>query len=208
MMITGDNKHAAFKVARHVGIELDDVVYQAYPEDKKKTVEKLQADNEKVMFVGDGINDSPVLAQANVGVAINSGSDITVDAASIVLMKDNLCDVINALRISRMSFRRIKINFVWAFMYNLLLVPIAMGVLYPINRTKLDPMLAGAAMAMSSISVVISSLLLKCYTPYESSKKRKMANRRQSNGTKQINESSNAHSSDGASQFETEESHV
>lgn len=119
------------------------------------------------MFVGDGINDSPVLAQAEVGVAINSGSDITVDAADIVLMKDTLCDVINAIRISRKAFRRIKINFVWAFMYNLLLVPIAMGVLFPINQTKLDPMLAGAAMAASSISVVISSLLLKFYTPYE-----------------------------------------
>ena len=82
-------------------------------------------------------------------------------------MKDNLCDVINALRVSKKSFKRIKINFVWAFMYNLLLVPIAMGILYPINQTKLDPMLAGAAMALSSISVVISSLLLKFYTPYE-----------------------------------------
>ena len=119
------------------------------------------------MFVGDGINDSPVLAQAEVGVAINSGSDITVDAADIVLMKDNLCDVINSIRISRKSFRRIKINFVWAFMYNLLLVPIAMGILFPLNQTRLDPMLAGAAMALSSISVVVSSLLLKFYTPYE-----------------------------------------
>lgn len=180
-MITGDNKHAAFKVARHVGIEYDDVVYQAYPEDKKKTVEKLQKEGEKVMFVGDGINDSPVLAQAEVGVAINSGSDITVDAAGIVLMKDNLYDVINALQISRKSFRRIKINFVWAFMYNLLLVPIAMGVLYPIKGTRLDPMLAGAAMALSSISVVISSLLLKFYTPYKKKEgKRKAVSERKS----------------------------
>ena len=132
-MITGDNKHAAFKVARHVGIDYDDVVYQAYPEDKKKTVEKLQKEGEKVMFIGDGINDSPELAQAEVGVAINSGSDITVDAADIVLMKDNLCDVINSLQISKNSFRRIKINFVWAFMYNMCLVPIAMGILFPLN---------------------------------------------------------------------------
>jgi Cu+-exporting ATPase len=96
-------------------------------------VEKLQDEGEKVMFVGDGINDSPVLAQANVGVAINSGSEITVNAASIVLMKDNLFDVVNAIRISKKSFRRIKINFAWAFLYNMLLVPIAMGILFPIN---------------------------------------------------------------------------
>ena len=202
-MITGDNKHAAYKVARHVGIDYEDVVYHAYPEDKKKTVEKLQADKEQVMFVGDGINDSPVLAQANVGVAINSGSDITVDAASIVLMKDNLCDVINALRISKMSFRRIKFNFIWAFMYNLLLVPIAMGILYPVNRIKLDPMLAGAAMAASSISVVISSLLLKFYTPFEASKKKKNAKEHKTHGGKQINESSHV-SSECASNYDTE----
>jgi Cu+-exporting ATPase len=85
------------------------------------------------MFVGDGINDSPVLAQANVGVAINSGSDITVNAASIVLMKDNLYDVVNAIRIAKKAFLRIKINFFWAFLYNMILVPIAMGVLFPFH---------------------------------------------------------------------------
>jgi P-type Cu+ transporter len=120
---------------------------------------------QSVMFIGDGINDSPVLAQADVGVAINSGSDITINAAGIVLMKDSLTDVINALRISKMSFKRIKINFVWAFLYNLLLIPISMGILYPIKQFRMDPMLAGAAMALSSISVVISSLMLKFYRP-------------------------------------------
>lgn len=117
------------------------------------------------MFVGDGINDSPVLAQADVGVAINSGSDITVNAAGIVLMKDSLYDVLNAIRISKNSFNRIKINFCWAFIYNLLLIPIAMGVLFPVNQFKLDPMLAGAAMALSSISVVCSSLMLRIFKP-------------------------------------------
>ena len=117
------------------------------------------------MFIGDGINDSPVLAQAEVGVAINSGSDITMDAADIVLIKDNLYDVVNAIRISKMSFRRIKINFIWAFLYNLCLIPIAMGIFYPANRFKLDPMLAGGAMALSSISVVLSSLMLKLFKP-------------------------------------------
>ena len=118
------------------------------------------------MFVGDGINDSPVLAQAEVGVAINSASDITVNAAGIVLMKDSLEDVVNAIRISKASFRRIKINFMWAFLYNLLLIPIAMGALYPIHGFRMDPMLAGAAMDLSSISVVLSSLLLKLYRPF------------------------------------------
>jgi len=164
-MITGDNQHAAFKVARHLGIDQEDVVYQAYPEDKKKAVERFQEQGQKVMFVGDGINDSPVLAQADVGVAINSGSDITVNAASIVLMKDSLYDVVNTIRISKSSFKRIKINFVWAFIYNLILIPIAMGVLYPANGFILDPMYAGAAMALSSISVVLSSLLLKFFRP-------------------------------------------
>lgn len=166
-MITGDNQHAAYKVARYLGIDIKDVVYKAYPEDKKKTVERFQQAGEKVMFVGDGINDSPVLAQADVGVAINSASDITVNAASIVLMKDNLYDVVNALRISKKSFVRIKINFVWAFVYNMLLVPIAMGVLYPVNAFKFDPMYAGGAMAASSISVVLSSLMLKFFKPID-----------------------------------------
>jgi len=124
------------------------------------------------MFVGDGINDSPVLAQADVGVAINSGSDITVNAAGIVLMKDTLYDVVNAIRISRNSFKRIKINFLWAFLYNILLIPIAMGALYPVNQFKLDPMLAGAAMALSSISVVLSSLMLKLFKPLYSLEQR------------------------------------
>jgi Cu+-exporting ATPase len=101
-----------------------------------------------------------------VGVAINSGSDITVHAADIVLMKDTLYDVVNAIRISKKSFKRIKINFVWAFLYNLLLLPVAMGVLYPMNGFTLDPIYAGAAMALSSISVVLSSLMLKFFTPY------------------------------------------
>ena len=117
------------------------------------------------MFVGDGINDSPVLAQADVGVAINSGSDITVNAADIIIIKDTLYDVVNAIRISRNSVRRIKINFIWAFFYNLCLVPIAMGVLYPIHGFKLDPIYAGGAMALSSISVVISSLMLRIFRP-------------------------------------------
>ena len=144
--------------------------------------------------MGDGVNDSPVLAQADVGVAINSASDITVQAAGIVAMKDRLDDVLNAILISKSTFRRIKINFCWAFVYNIILVPIAMGVLYPLSAEapmtesehelmgnpempmeshdyaqagksgfQLDPMWAGFAMALSSVSVVLSSLMLKWF---------------------------------------------
>ena len=164
-MITGDNEHSAVKVANHLGISRENVVHSAYPWTKRDTVIAYQKLGESVMFVGDGINDGPVLAQADIGVAINSASEITVGAADIVLMKDDLLDVVDAIRISQMSFRRIKINFVWAFLYNLILVPIAMGVFYPIDGFQLDPMFAGAAMALSSISVVCSSLMLKMYKP-------------------------------------------
>jgi len=123
------------------------------------------------MFVGDGVNDSPVLAQAEVGVAINSVADITVQAAGIVVMKDRLDDVLNAILISKATFRRIKYNFAWAFIYNIVLIPVAMGIFYPIKREKdgikigfqLDPIYAGIAMAMSSFSVVLSSLWLKTF---------------------------------------------
>ena len=133
------------------------------------------------MFIGDGVNDSPVLAQADVGVAINSASDITVQAAGIVAMKDRLDDVLNAILISKSTFWRIKINFAWAFVYNIVLVPIAMGLFYPIGAHRgsddvesefydqgrkglqLDPMWAGMAMALSSVSVVLSSLMLKLF---------------------------------------------
>ena len=100
-MITGDNEHAAMKVARYLDIPSTNVTFRAYPNDKRRTVQKYQKEGEKVMFIGDGVNDSPVLAQANVGVAINSSSDITVNAAGIVAMKDRLDDVLNAIRISK-----------------------------------------------------------------------------------------------------------
>ena len=164
-MITGDNKHAALKVAKHLGIDTDMVTYQAYPETKKEIVEKFQSQGDTVMFVGDGINDSPVLAQADVGAAINSASDITVSAAGIVFVKDDLRDVIRALLVASKTYQRIKINYFFAFLYNTILIPIAMGIFYPIGQFKLDPMFAAVAMALSSISVVTSSLLLRCYNP-------------------------------------------
>jgi len=182
-MITGDNKHTAYKVANHLSIPTDLVTYRAYPNDKKKVVMKYQQKGEVVMFVGDGVNDSPVLAQADIGVAINSASDITVQAAGIVVMKDRLDDVLNAMLISKATFRRIKYNFIWAFIYNIILVPVAMGLLYPLGSLgksssemeesykasglQLDPMWAGLAMALSSVSVVLSSLMLKLFRPLD-----------------------------------------
>ena len=164
-MITGDNRHSALAVAKHLNIDPANVTYEAYPETKKQVVEKYQKSGSKVMFVGDGINDSPVLAQSDIGCAINSASDITVGAAGIVLIKDSLTDVLNALLISRESFRRIQLNFLFAFSYNVILIPVAMGVFYPLNKFKLDPMFAAIAMALSSISVVSSSLMLKRFQP-------------------------------------------
>ena len=164
-MITGDNKHSALRVAKHLNIDPANVTYSAYPDTKLNVVKKYQEQGLKVMFVGDGINDSPVLSQADVGCAINSASDITVGAAGIVLMKDNLDDVLNAILIAKKSYQRIKINFFFAFVYNVVLIPVAMGVFYPVNEFKLDPMFAAVAMAGSSISVVTSSLLLKTYKP-------------------------------------------
>lgn len=137
---------------------------EANPEKKKLIVEEYQKKGDKVMFVGDGINDSPVLAQAEIGCAINSASDITVSAASIVLIKDDLIDVIRAILISKKSFQRIKINFGFAFVYNTVLIPVAMGVFYPLGL-KLDPMFAAVAMGLSSISVVTSSLFLRFFDP-------------------------------------------
>lgn len=162
-MITGDNKHSALKVADYLQIKTENVLYRAYPEDKKQRVIELQNKGLKVMFVGDGVNDSPVLAQSDVGVAINTQSDITVDAADVVIIKDNLVSVIDTVRLTKSAFRRIKINFFWAFIYNIILIPIAMGVLYPIVGFRLSPHLAALAMALSSISVVTSSLFLKLY---------------------------------------------
>ena len=164
-MITGDNKHSALKVARHLNIDFENVTYEAYPDTKRQVVSKYQKDGAKVLFVGDGINDSPVLAQSDVGCAINSASDITVGAAGIVLIKDDLQDVLKAIQIAKKTFQRIKINFFFAFIYNITLIPVAMGIFYPIEKFKLDPMFAAIAMAMSSISVVTSSLLLKTYAP-------------------------------------------
>ncbi|KAE9451854.1 hypothetical protein C3L33_16245, partial [Rhododendron williamsianum] len=161
IMVTGDNWGTANSIAKEVGI--DTVIAEAKPEHKAEKVKELQAAGYVVAMVGDGINDSPALVAADVGMAIGAGTDIAIEAADIVLMKSYLEDVITAIDLSRKTFSRIRLNYVWALGYNLIGIPIAAGVLFPSTRFRLPPWIAGAAMAASSVSVVCCSLLLKNY---------------------------------------------
>ncbi|WP_034544798.1 copper-translocating P-type ATPase [Levilactobacillus namurensis] len=156
VMLTGDNQRVAEAVAQDVGI--DQVIADVLPRDKADHVAALQADG-KVAFVGDGINDAPALTTADVGIAMGSGTDIAIDAGGIVLVKNDLRDVDRALALSRKTFNRIKLNLFWAFIYNVLGIPVAAGVFFTLGVT-LSPELAGLAMAFSSLSVVTSSVLL------------------------------------------------
>ncbi|KAM6556771.1 hypothetical protein CsatB_003790 [Cannabis sativa] len=161
IMVTGDNWGTAKSIAKEVGI--DTVVAEAKPEMKAEKVKELQSSGHIVAMVGDGINDSPALVAADVGMAIGAGTDIAIEAADIVLMKSNLEDVITAIDLSRTTFTRIRLNYIWAMGYNILGIPIAAGVLFPFTGFRLPPWIAGAAMAASSVSVVCCSLLLKNY---------------------------------------------
>jgi Cu+-exporting ATPase len=163
VMITGDNSRSAAAVASQLGI--DRVFSEVLPKEKANEVRRLQQDGNKVAFVGDGINDAPALAQADVGIAIGGGTDVAIETGDIVLMKDNLLDAVAAIQLSRKVISRIKLNIFWAFAYNAALVPVAAGVLYPIFGITFRPELAGLAMALSSVTVVSLSLLLKRYIP-------------------------------------------
>ena len=171
-MLTGDNEATAREIARKAGI----AHYQAsvLPQDKAAFISRLQAEGRKVAMVGDGINDSAALAQADLSIAMGGGSDIAMDVAKMTIISSDLTKIPEALRLSRLTVRTIRQNLFWAFIYNIIGVPIAAGILYPINGFLLNPMIAGAAMAFSSVSVVSNSLLLKRKKIHEGEENKKV----------------------------------
>jgi Cu+-exporting ATPase len=164
-MITGDNEKTARAIARQVGIDEGKVMSHVLPGQKAEKVKELQAAGKKVAFVGDGINDAPALAQADLGIALGGGTDVAIETGDIVLIKDDLRDVVTAIDLSSYTVNKIKQNLFWAFFYNIVGVPVAAGVLYPFTGFLLNPAIAAAAMAFSSFSVVSNSLLMRRYRP-------------------------------------------
>jgi Cu+-exporting ATPase len=164
VMVTGDNERTAMAIARQAGI--DRVLAHVLPEDKANEVKTLQENGRhKVAFVGDGINDAPALAQADIGIAIGAGTDVAIESCGIVLVKSDLRDIVTAIQLSKYTMNKIKQNLFWAFIYNSIGIPIAMGALFPFTGFLLSPVIAGGAMAFSSVSVVSNSLLMKGWKP-------------------------------------------
>jgi Cu+-exporting ATPase len=159
VMVTGDNESTAKAIAAQVGI--DEIRAQVLPADKANVVKSLQASGENVGMVGDGINDAPALAQANVGFAIDSGTDIAIESADVVLMGGSITKVAESIALSRLTIRNIEQNLAGAFIYNVLAIPVAAGILFPFTGLLLNPMIAGAAMALSSVTVVTNANRLR-----------------------------------------------
>ncbi len=159
ILLTGDNEKVANFIGREVGIS--NVISDVLPHEKSSVIEKLQSENRIVAMVGDGINDAPSLARANVGIAIGNGTDIAIESADVILLKNSINDVFKAISLSKITMKNIKQNLFWAFFYNIVGIPIAAGILYPFTGHLLNPMIAGGAMALSSVSVVTNALRLK-----------------------------------------------
>lgn len=185
VMITGDNRRTAEAIARQVGI--DQVLAEVLPQDKAEEVKKLQALGKRVAMVGDGVNDAPALAQAEVGIAIGSGTDVAKETGDVILIKSDLNDVIVALEVARATMNKVKQNLFWAFIYNTLGIPLAAGFLYPALRLVVSPEVASAFMAISSVSVTLNTLLLKGFSPSILRKAKKVD--RESNSTGQFSPS-------------------
>ncbi|MFZ3043774.1 MAG: heavy metal translocating P-type ATPase, partial [Minisyncoccia bacterium] len=159
VMLTGDNAQTAAFIAQQVGI--DEVVPEVMPEDKLRTIQELQAKGQVVAMAGDGINDAPALAQADVGIAMATGTDVAIESAGITLLHGDVSKLVKAIRLSKFTMRGIKQNLFWAFIYNIVGIPLASGIFYPLFGWLLNPVFAGLAMAFSSVSVVSNSLRLK-----------------------------------------------
>ena len=158
-MLTGDDEKAAKYIASLVGI--DEVVAQVLPQDKLAKIKEFQAQGKVVAMAGDGVNDAPALAQADVGIAMGTGTDVAIESAGITLLGGDMSKLVKAIRLSKMTMRGIKQNLFWAFIYNIIGIPLAAGVFYPLFGWLLNPVFAGLAMAFSSVSVVSNSLRIK-----------------------------------------------
>ncbi len=163
VMLTGDNKKTAEAIKRQLNITR--AVAEVLPQDKEKEIRKIQEAGKKVAMIGDGINDAPALARADVGIAIGAGTDVAIESADIVLIRSDLLDAVTAIQLSKATIKNIKQNLFWAFIYNTIGIPLAAGAFYSILGWKLNPMFAGAAMSLSSVSVVSNALRLKFFKP-------------------------------------------